>query len=151
MQVRGLHDGSRIYCPNSVLKTRAGWDSGSWRISDAAFDLCLQIDDGIANRLRAANRDIAVSGFVEQLGRVGHSGTARLTAAGGTPQPASAAFIMWTRRDSRVGVPPRSRTPVERRQKDLRLVLKETDLIKTSARAHQQSDWDCCQLTGTIS
>ena len=50
--MRGLQDGSRIYCPDSVLKTRAGWDSGSWRISDTAFDLCLQIDDGIANRLR---------------------------------------------------------------------------------------------------
>ena len=91
--MRGLQDGSRIYCPNSVLKTRAAWNSGSWRISDTAFDLCLQIDDGIANRLRAANQDIALSGFVERLRCVGHTGTARLTAVVGTPQPASAAFI----------------------------------------------------------
>jgi hypothetical protein len=42
------------------LKTRGGWDSGSWRISDAAFDLCFQIGGGIANRLRVGLRTITV-------------------------------------------------------------------------------------------
>ena len=82
-----------MYCPNSVLKTRAGWNFGSWRISDAAFDLCLQVNAGVANRLRAASQDSAFSWLVEPLRCVGHTGTARLTAVVGSPQPASAAFI----------------------------------------------------------
>ena len=70
--MRGLQDGSRTCRRYNVWKTRGATGDGSWRISDTAFDLCLQIDDGIANRLRAANQDIAFSGFVEQLRCVGH-------------------------------------------------------------------------------
>ena len=93
-----------MYCPNSVLKTRAGWNSGSWRISDAAFDLCLQIDDGIANRLRAANQDIAFSWLVERLRCVGQHRDCSSHRRWRYAATRRRRLHMWIRPDSRVTI-----------------------------------------------